>query len=93
MLDRRKGARSAALVLTVVWLAASPAVAQLAPQQQTMPQRADCPPGQPCTVRAPQFGLRCLTPRFVCGLPQPGPLGSNCFCNTPTGAVSGRVAL
>jgi hypothetical protein len=39
----------------------------------------------------PQYSHRCFTPQFWCGLPQPLPLGSRCFCNTPYGPIYGIV--
>jgi hypothetical protein len=58
--------------------------------QAPRPPIVGCAPGQPCQV-APQFGFRCLTPQFWCGLPQPGPLGVSCYCNSPMGPVPGFV--
>lgn len=48
-------------------------------------------PQQGQSPASPQYGLRCQTPRFWCGLQQPGAVGSPCVCNTPTGPVTGQV--
>jgi hypothetical protein len=44
---------------------------------------AQVPPHYPGTV--------CLTPSFWCGLQSPLPVGSRCFCFTPSGAIAGVV--
>jgi hypothetical protein len=33
------------------------------------------------------FGTRCSTPQGVCGLPQPQPIGSVCFCDSTRGTT------
>jgi len=70
------------------------AQAQFAPPILPQAPRAPVPgclPGQFCP-NAPQFGFRCQTPQFWCGLPQPGPIGIQCYCNSPMGPVTGWVA-
>jgi len=42
---------------------------------------AQVPPHYPGTV--------CLTPTFWCWLQPPAPLGSRCYCMTPSGAFPG----
>ncbi len=33
------------------------------------------------------FGTRCSTPQGVCGLPQPQPIGSVCYCDGTRGST------
>jgi hypothetical protein len=69
----------------------SPALAQFFPPVGPVPNRPiGCAPGQFCANAAP-FGFRCQTPQFWCGLPQPGPVGTPCYCNSPYGPIAGAV--
>ena len=34
-----------------------------------------------------QYGSRCSTPRRICSLPRPQPLGSTCFCGSERGTT------
>jgi hypothetical protein len=63
--------------------------AQLLPPPPRAP--VGCMPGQYCPNTV-QFGFRCLTPQFWCGLPQPGPVGTPCYCNSPMGPINGFVS-
>jgi hypothetical protein len=84
-----------AAVAAGVMMQPAPALAQFV--QRPIPplphslNAPSCPPGRVCQTRSPQFGLRCQTEVLWCGLQQPAPLGVSCFCNTPRGAVAGRV--
>lgn len=62
----------------------------LLPQLPNAQVPRGCPPGQFCG-NAPQFGFRCQTPQFWCALPQPGPIGIACHCNSPLGTINGLV--
>lgn len=94
MSSGRISAVSKCIVILLIAFVLAPTAA---PAQQPMPIFPNrpavppCPPGQKCAVQSPQFGLRCQTQTLWCGLPQPGPVGVNCFCNTPTGPAPGRV--
>ena len=82
------------VLIALALLAPGAAFAQMQQQIPSFPRPTmqACAQGQPCPTQAPQFGLRCQTGGFWCGLPQPGPLGASCFCNTPKGPVGGRVS-
>jgi hypothetical protein len=73
---------------------AVPALAQFGapvlPPLPNMQMPRGCLPGQFCG-NTPQFGFRCQTPQFWCGLPQPGPIGISCYCNSPYGPINGFV--
>jgi hypothetical protein len=58
---------------------------------QSRPQYVPVFPQQGQSSTSPQYGLRCQTSRFWCGLQQPGAVGSACVCNTPSGPVTGQV--
>jgi hypothetical protein len=34
----------------------------------------------------------CRTPKMICGLPQPGPVGSSCWCIGPSGPMAGKIS-
>jgi hypothetical protein len=38
-----------------------------------------------------QYDNKCFTPTFWCYLPQAYPVGTRCWCATPSGAVQGVV--
>jgi hypothetical protein len=79
--------------LAGAWWALAPVTAQAQHfvQVQYMLQAVPCPPGQACAASAPRFGLRCRTVRLLCTLPRPGPVNSDCYCNTPAGPQPGKV--
>ncbi len=73
-------------------LGASVAVSPFAAAAQSTIQRRPVLPQVAQSVQAQLYGLRCVTPRFWCGLQQPAPVGTACYCNTPSGPVPGRVS-
>jgi hypothetical protein len=34
----------------------------------------------------------CRTPKMICGLPQPGPVGARCWCIGPSGPIAGQIS-
>jgi hypothetical protein len=34
----------------------------------------------------------CRTPKMICGLPQPGPVGARCWCIGPSGPMAGQIS-
>jgi hypothetical protein len=71
------------------------AVAQFLPPPVVLPMPQgvppqNCMPGQFCPSVA-RFGFRCQTPQFWCSLPQPGAIGTACYCNSPYGVLGGWV--
>ena len=81
--------------IAALWLAGLVGVCAVSPAAaaaQSMAQRQRVSPQAVQSVQAQQYGLRCVTPRFWCGLQQPAPVGTACYCNTPSGPIAGRVS-
>jgi len=90
----RHSVRLALLLGLVQATSMSSAIAQFAPPIlppiQNVPRPQGCMPGQYCPTMQ-QFGFRCQTPQMWCTLPQPGPIGIPCYCNSPYGPLTGWV--